>query len=127
MDKVAPLYTFFVALQDVADDMGHTTFLPKTHTQMAHNIFNAGIRQKEELIAMTPAVVSCLKKGDVAIFDSRVLHCGGANTTPDKRRVLFYFTFTSGDTEKFNPNPSRGAGSIRIEDRFKHTLKSLLS
>lgn len=30
--SMAPLYTFFIALQDVEDGMGHTVFLPKTHT-----------------------------------------------------------------------------------------------
>ena len=29
--SMAPLYTFFMALQDVEDDMGHTLFLPATH------------------------------------------------------------------------------------------------
>lgn len=106
--------------------MGHTTYLPRTHTATAHEIFNAGIRQKEELIAASPPVITCLKKGDVAIFDSRVLHCGGANTSTDKRRVLFYFTFTAGDTQKHNPNPSRGTGSIRAVDRHVHTLQSVL-
>lgn len=133
LPNVAPLYTFFIALQDVESDMGHTTYLPKTHVAEAHSIFNAGIKQKENLISVTPPVRTQLTKGDVVIFDSRVLHSGGANTsekraTEDgKRRVLFYFTFTAGDTEKFNPNPSRGTGSIRTVDRYKHTLQSIVS
>ena len=92
LDGVKPLYTFFVALQDVDDDMGHTTFLPGTMTPEVHGIFNSGEKQKNNLIAMSPAFRSNLKKGDVAIFDSRLLHCGGANESEDKRRILFYFT-----------------------------------
>ena len=92
LDGVKPLYTFFVALQDVDDDMGHTTFLPGTMTTEVHGIFNSGEKQKNNLIAMSPAFRSNLKKGDVAIFDSRLLHCGGANESEDKRRILFYFT-----------------------------------
>ena len=92
LDGVKPLYTFFIALQDVEDDMGHTTFLPGTMTPEVHGIFNSGEKQKNNLIAMTPAFRSNLKKGDVAIFDSRLLHCGGANESEDKRRILFYFT-----------------------------------
>ena len=92
LDGVKPLYTFFVALQDVDDDMGHTTFLPGTMTSEVHGIFNSGEKQKNNLIAMSPAFRSNLKKGDVAIFDSRLLHCGGANESDDKRRILFYFT-----------------------------------
>lgn len=93
LDGVKPLYTFFVALQDVDDDMGHTTFLPGTMTTEVHGIFNSGEKQKNNLIAMSPAFRSNLKKGDVAIFDSRLLHCGGANESEDKRRILFYFTY----------------------------------
>jgi ectoine hydroxylase-related dioxygenase (phytanoyl-CoA dioxygenase family) len=32
--EMPPLYTFFIALQDISDDMGHTTFLPRTHTEV---------------------------------------------------------------------------------------------
>jgi Phytanoyl-CoA dioxygenase (PhyH) len=92
LEGVKPLYTFFMALQDVEDDMGHTTFLPGTMTSEVHGIFNSGEKQKNNLIAMSPAFRSNLKKGDVAIFDSRLLHCGGANESEDKRRILFYFT-----------------------------------
>lgn len=120
LPNVAPLYTFFVALQDVDDDMGHTTFLPQTQIKEAHEIFNGPQRQKEELIANSKCVSSNLKIGDAAIFDSRVLHFGGANTS-QKRRILFYFTFTAGDVEKNNPNPARGMGSIRISDRQRYS------
>jgi hypothetical protein len=37
-------------------------------------------------------VLGLLPKGCCAIFDSRTLHCGGANRS-DKSRALFYFTF----------------------------------
>lgn len=138
LESVAPLYTFFVALQDVKDDMGHTTYLPKTHTKAAHDIFNAGIKQKEDLISCIPPVRTSLKQGDVVIFDSRVLHCGGANTSDmrtvqvqegeaGERRVLFYFTLTSGDTERYNPNPSRGMGSIRLQDRMRLNILNILA
>jgi ectoine hydroxylase-related dioxygenase (phytanoyl-CoA dioxygenase family) len=36
-----------------------------------------------------------LRKGDVAVFDARTMHCGGENCsgpTGGQRRVLFYFT-----------------------------------
>ena len=125
LEKVSPLYTFFIALQDVEIDMGHTLFFPATHNKAVHSIFNGPIRQKDELMGSLPCVRSALKKGDVVIFDSRVLHAGGANTSNGSRRILFYFTFTAGDVEKNNPNPSRGTGSIRDIDRLKHTLKSI--
>ena len=120
LQNVKPLYTFFVALQDVDDDMGHTTYLPQTQIKEAHEIFNGPQKQKEELIANAKCVRSNLKIGDAAIFDSRVLHFGGANTS-QKRRILFYFTFTAGDVQKNNPNPARGMGSIRFEDDQKYS------
>ena len=38
-DAVAPLYSVFVALQDVAPAMGPTLFAPRTHTAAAHAAF----------------------------------------------------------------------------------------
>jgi len=32
-----------------------------------------------------------------------------------------------GDVEKYNPNPSRGTGSIRNDDRMRHSLKCICS
>ena len=80
------------------NENNQTTYLPGTHTQPAHNIFNGPQRQKDELIASSRTVRSNLKIGDAAIFDSRVLHTGGANTSNGIRRILFYFTLTSGNT-----------------------------
>jgi hypothetical protein len=40
-----------------------------TMTNDVHKIFNSGEKQKNNLIAMSPAFSSNLKKGDVAIFD----------------------------------------------------------
>ena len=69
-----PLYTCFIALQDVDDDMGHTLFLPQTHTD--HTLWNVRRQDQETYISSRKAVQSNLQTGDVAIFDSRVLHCG---------------------------------------------------
>ena len=99
--------------------MGHTTFLPQTQIKEVMKYLMVH-RDKEELIANSKCVSSNLKIGDAAIFDSRVLHFGGANTS-QKRRILFYFTFTAGDVEKNNPNPARGMGSIRISDRQRYS------
>lgn len=124
LDNVPPLYTFFIALCDVEDNMGHTLYLPRTHRKDAHSIFNGGIKQKDQLLSISPAVTSNLKQGDVVIFDSRILHSGGANTSMN-RRTLFYFTFTTGDTTLNNPNPKRGSGSIRRNDYLKHNYQTL--
>ena len=74
--SMKPLYTFFIALQDVSFEMGHTVFLPQTHTPAAHILWNTDQGNKEKFISTCKAVHSELKKGDVAVFDSRLLHCG---------------------------------------------------
>jgi len=85
------ILTTFVALQPIDESMGPTQFLPGTHTADAH----AALRETEALLLeSTPKVSALLGTGDATLFDSRVLHCGGANTSPErKRRVLFYVSF----------------------------------
>ncbi|KAL3909994.1 MAG: hypothetical protein SGARI_002335 [Bacillariaceae sp.] len=82
------LYTCFIALQDITEDMGPTTWLPKTHTSQAHSHFKDDAVEvggeespKDQLLRTTPSVLGLLPKGSCAIFDSRLIHCGGANTS----------------------------------------------
>mmetsp|Transcript_46632 Transcript_46632/g.87009 ORF Transcript_46632/g.87009 Transcript_46632/m.87009 type:complete len:378 (+) Transcript_46632:45-1178(+) len=95
--KQPPLLTCFIALQDICDmDLGPTVFLPRTHTAAAHETFgqdNPAFR--DEQLRTTPSVCGLLKKGDVAVFDSRLFHLGDANrsTDPPQDRVLFYATW----------------------------------
>ncbi|KAJ1397906.1 hypothetical protein B484DRAFT_368727 [Ochromonadaceae sp. CCMP2298] len=122
--SMEPMYTFFVALQDVTFEMGHTVFLPRTHTPAAHLMWNVQQSQKERFLTSLPATSSGLKKGDVAIFDSRVLHCGSANTS-DKRRVLFYLTLSRQQRWPL-PGGQHGSNSVRVEDRYMHQVKDFL-
>ena len=121
--SMEPLYTFFIALQDVEDNMGHTTFIPRTHTPDAHLLWNLGQKQKDSLIASLPAVTSALKTGDVAIFDSRVLHCGDANSSA-QRRVLFYFTLSQ-QAEWPLPDGLHGSNSILAADKGKWKISDI--
>ena len=74
------LYTAFVALQDVSPDMGPTTLLPGTHCEAAHERFDdAGAGGKDALLAASARLQGPLRGGDAVVYDSRVLHCGGAN------------------------------------------------
>lgn len=57
----------------------------------------------------------------MAVFDSRLLHCGRENSS-NKRRVLFYFT-VSAQHEWPLPNGKHGSNSIRAEDFGKWTLR----
>jgi len=124
--SMEPLYTCFIALQDVEDDMGHTEFLPRTHTPEVHLLWNLPTQTaKDRLLSTNKVVKSGLKKGDVSIFDSRVLHCGQANTS-NKRRVLAYFTISKQHKWPL-PNGLHGSNSIRSEDFGKWTLDSIVT
>lgn len=122
--NMEPLYTFFIALQDVEDNMGHTLFLPQTHTESAHLMWNTEQSKKEKFIQVNPAVESRLKIGDTAIFDSRLLHCGRENTST-KVRTLFYFTLSKQHQWPLK-NGLHGSNSIRKEDFQKWTVKDVL-
>lgn len=129
------LYTCFIALQDITLDMGPTTWIPRTHTRAMHTIFlqqeedvaqgeNANHRPKgkEWLLRTQPSVVGVLPKGSCAVFDSRILHCGGANES-NQSRALLYFSFRNPKI-RYPGNP----GSIRSEltGRNQFTLKEMV-
>ena len=87
----APIWTVFVALQDIQNDMGPTIFLPRTNTLACHDVLGKSPCEKEQLLASCQYRRSSLRKGDCAIMDSRLFHFGGANES-QTRRVLLYFT-----------------------------------
>lgn len=115
--KNAVLYTCFIALQDITLDMGPTTWLPRTNTKDAHEIFrDQSGADKDDFISKTPAVLGTLRKGSAAVFDSRTLHCGTANRS-DKSRALFYFSFKSPKLAGSTGNPAsirRELGDARV-------------
>jgi hypothetical protein len=110
----AVLYTCFIALQDIDESMGPTWFLPWTNTQDSHDQHTSGEANKYAYLSSCDYRKASLRKGDVAIMDSRTLHCGGANVSESSRRVLMYFTLRNpghSDLEKdFPPNGSKFPG-----------------
>jgi Phytanoyl-CoA dioxygenase (PhyH) len=91
----APLYVVFLALQDVTDEMGPTSFLLKTNTAKAIDIFDSrDMDAKDEQLVNADCRMATLKKGDAVVFDARVLHCGGANDQQNgSTRVMLNFSF----------------------------------
>ena len=90
--KACPLYVVFLALQDVSEEMGPTSFLLKSHTQKQNDIFFSGNTElKDEQLINANCRLATLNKGDAVIFDARVLHCGGAND--GSCRIMFNFSF----------------------------------
>eukprot|EP01050_Picozoa_sp_SAG11_P011845 SAG11_NODE_1282_length_5310_cov_24.980426_5_plen_410_part_00 len=104
LDGGAGLATCFVALQDVSLDMGPTLMIPRSHRDSAlHELLGGkadrAVREAE-LGAMagptvcvrgeTLPVQQCIADaGDVVLMDSRLLHCGGANVSGCRRRLLY--------------------------------------
>ncbi|CAE8674768.1 unnamed protein product [Polarella glacialis] len=74
--------TIFVALHDISPERGPTKMYPRTHTD---GEVHMGFTKVDE----TSAVLCTMQCGDCVIMDSRLLHCGTANTT-DLHRYLFY-------------------------------------
>lgn len=116
---VASLYTCTIALQDVDELMGPTVFIPSTHTEDAYlqrveEFMEADIDKDSKLLDL-PHVLSTLNVGDAAVYDSRLLHCGGANRSP-RRRVLFYFTIANPNEEDDEGQEIRAALRDEIYD-----------
>lgn len=93
-DKDGVLFSTFIALQAVTPAMGPTRFLRGSHTLEAHDAFDDdGLSFVSA--ASDSAVAGLLLPGEATVYDGRVLHCGGPNTS-DELRVMFYLTFRRG-------------------------------
>jgi len=92
------LFTCTISLQDIDVDMGPTVFIPGSHTEDAHLVrmeefMMEDIDSKDSSLLDLPHELSMLRAGDAALYDSRILHCGGANrSVPNEARVLLYFS-----------------------------------
>jgi ectoine hydroxylase-related dioxygenase (phytanoyl-CoA dioxygenase family) len=96
---IPPALTCFVALQDIDESMGPTTFLPASATEEYHeeiaigqnDVYGDG-NHKSQLLSESANFLSTLRTGDCSLYNPMTLHCGGANRS-GKRRVIFYFSF----------------------------------
>jgi TPR repeat protein len=116
--KDVPLVTTFIALQSVSAAMGPTTFLPGSHTAAVHAAFNAAGSERDALLQTRPCVVALLRAGDASCFDSRTLHCGGANANANQggaTRALLYFSFR-------NAHAAQRVGNV---GSLRHDVKPL--
>jgi Phytanoyl-CoA dioxygenase (PhyH) len=87
-----PLYVVFLALQDVTEDMGPTSYLLGTHRLAETAAQFMDPAQKDDLLRNADCRLSLLNKGDAVVFDARILHCGNANVSGNTR-ALFNFSF----------------------------------
>jgi len=98
----ALIYTCLVALQDVEPDMGPTHVWPGTNTVEHHaTLWGTGASEKmytgeaDKAFGVVHKDMT-LKKGDLVMYDSRTMHCGGANTSSKRRSVLVVSTMGPG-------------------------------
>lgn len=116
-----PLVTVFIALQDITAEMGPTVFIPKSNTAEVHAVFNDAVPRRDELLQTSRNVLALLKTGDASLFDSRTLHCGGANDVEQgATRVLMYLSFR-------NPRATEPIGNVGsiMPDIERMTLREL--
>lgn len=90
----AMIYSCLVALQDIEEDMGPTHVWPSTNTVEHHATLWAthvggklSVEEADKAFGVAHENMT-LRKGDAVIYDSRTMHCGGANAS-DKRRSVF--------------------------------------
>jgi hypothetical protein len=125
----APMFTAFIALQDITHEMGATIFLPKTNNQHCHDQHKNERGKDGTFLNQCEFRESLLKKGDAAIMDSRTLHCGPKNDACI--RQLFYFTLRRPnyfhECDPSIPSGSKWAGLDLNHFDFLATSSSSLS
>merc|ERR1712048_726587 len=92
--NTAMIYTALIALQDIEPDMGPTHVWPCTNTVEHHATLwgthvagKLSIDDADKEFGIAHKKMT-LKKGDLVLYDSRTMHCGGANNSQTRRSVL---------------------------------------
>jgi len=98
----ALIYTCLAALQDVSSDMGPTHVWPATNTVEHHATLwsthvggKLGVQEADEAFGIEHKKM-LLAKGDLVLYDSRTMHCGGANSSAERRSVFCVSTMGPG-------------------------------
>ena len=104
----------FVALHDIDATMGPTLFVPRTHTAKTSStdIFTQSSDGTEDGGSVPHAAM--LHRGDAVLFDGRVHHRGGANTSP-RRRSLLYISFMAPGQKPSSTSSPEERGSLLPE------------
>ena len=113
------LLTVFIALQDIDEQMGPTTFLPRTANSAAHAAMLES-SHKDKLLSDGPIRLGTMPIGASTLYDTRLLHGGGANTS-HRSRWLFYATFA---TSRSIANEIHGQQYTVLQQEL-HTVSTL--
>ena len=82
-----PVFSLFVALQDVTQDMGPTELLLGSHIAEAHDYLSSLGAENVVEAGMQPVHSMELQCGDAFLFDSRLWHRGGGNRQRWRRQL----------------------------------------
>ena len=121
--EAAPLYTCFVALQETPSALGPTEFCLGSHVDAgAHSALREGALSRE-------AVPFPLAVGAAVLFDPRIAHRGGPNSS-NRRRAYLSMTFANprGSAPVIVPAPGDvlvSDGGISADDGGVWTLRDL--
>ena len=121
--EAAPLYTCFVALQATPSALGPTEFCVGSHVDAAaHHVLREGALSRE-------AVPFPLAVGAAVLFDPRIAHRGGPNSS-ERHRAYLSMTFANprGSAPVIVPAPGDvlvSEGGISADDGGVWTLRDL--
>jgi len=109
--KDPPIYSVYVALQDVTASMGPTVFFPRTNNAKDHSEWKKGGVAFDLYLRTKVPKFALLKKGDLIVYDPLVLHCGAANLVgTGSVRSLFNVGFRTNNAGDFGYQGSMRPG-----------------
>lgn len=116
-DGTPPRVSLLVALQDITDDMGPTIWFPATNTPAWHLKYSARGDDLEDLLGESTHIRGLLGIGDAVLYDTRLLHCGGANTQQRRALLTLSMQLEDSSSQEMHANIKRGYRSrLRIRD-----------
>ena len=114
-----------VAMEDVPLHKGPTHFLlssHKTHTSKAHIKYENWSSTKLST-ECNEVIIPELKKGDILIFDLRLIHRGGKNTSKEFRNIMYISYMNEWFTDRINFNSKQ----TKSFDNYEEGTQLLLS
>eukprot|EP00928_Gymnodinium_smaydae_P078945 TRINITY_DN62998_c0_g1_i1.p1 TRINITY_DN62998_c0_g1~~TRINITY_DN62998_c0_g1_i1.p1 ORF type:complete len:303 (+),score=48.49 TRINITY_DN62998_c0_g1_i1:44-910(+) len=123
------IFTSFVALQDVTEQMGPTQVWSGTHTAYFCEFYKPRmLGPHDPYYVSTEPEKAIMSAGDVLIMDTRIMHCAGENKTPEAEgsplRMLMHFSFeTAGESH----GPCGFTYNLVEEWKDRSTLEDWLS
>lgn len=99
IDNTAPGITVLIPLTPVSEEIGPTHFIPSSHLLFGEvpgagrGSFRRFSEFMSSILSMDREAVSPMNAGDALIYDSRLLHYGGANRLYDRTRIALVFRY----------------------------------